>query len=384
MTAPASTPRIPFNKPFLSGKEKTFVGQVFDYRRFSGDGPFSQWCEQFLTDRYQLARALLTTSCTDALEMIALLLEIQPGDEVILPSFTFPSTANAFALRGATLRFADSSADHPNMCVASVAGLISQKTKAIACVHYAGMACDMNALNKLAAQSGAVLVEDAAMTVESTYHGKQLGTIGAMGAFSFHETKNIHCGEGGLLMINDERYIRRAEILREKGTNRSAFFRGEVDKYAWMDIGSSFLPGEMTAAFLAAQLQSLDTIVQQRVSRWNRYYAQLKELAARYPVSLPVIPEGASNNGHTFYLVCASPEERTALISHLRAEGIQAVFHYQSLHRSPYFRERYRGPELANSDRYSDCLVRLPLFNELSDGEIDNVCENIRTFFSRR
>jgi dTDP-4-amino-4,6-dideoxygalactose transaminase len=384
MSAPARTPRIPFNKPFLSGKEREFVAQLFDHRRFSGDGPYSQWCERFLTDRYHLSRALLTTSCTDALEMIALLLNIKHGDEVILPSYTFPSTANAFALRGATLRFADSGADHPNMNPSSVASLITEKTKAIVCVHYAGMACDMNALGELSRQSGAALVEDAAMTIESSYYGKQLGTIGTLGAFSFHETKNIHCGEGGLLMINDEQYIRRAEILREKGTNRSAFFRGEVDKYAWMDIGSSFLPGEMTAAFLAAQLQAMDAIIRQRLSRWNRYYAQLRDLPGTYNVLLPSIPEGASNNGHTFYLVCSSPEERTALINHLRAEGIQAVFHYQSLHRSPFFRGQYHGPELFNSDRYSDCLVRLPMFNELTDDEIDNVCDSIRTFFRKR
>lgn len=377
-------PRIPFNRPFLTGKEMQYLGHVINNRRFSGDGPYSQWCEKFFQNRYEMNRCLLTTSCTDALEMAALLLDLQPGDEVILPSYTFPSTANAFALRGAILRFADSLPHHPNIDPGSVSKLLTEKTRAIVCVHYAGMACDMDAIGKIAIDNGVEIVEDAALAIESQYKGKQLGTFGNLAAFSFHETKNIHCGEGGMIAINSEKYIRRAEILREKGTNRAAFFRGEIDKYGWMDIGSSFLPGEMSAAFLIAQLEEIDSIQQRRISRWNRYRENLDSLDRNYPVVLPVTPDGATNNGHIFYLVCDSPDTRTELINHLDSDNINAVFHYQSLHMSPYFRDKYKGDPLPNCDRYSDCLIRLPLYNELSDSDIDRISESISDFYSKR
>lgn len=376
--------RIPFNKPFLTGNEQELIARIFDARRFSGNGPAAQWCESFFEKRYGFRRALLTTSCSDALEMAALLLDLKPGDEVILPSYTFPSTANAYVLRGAVLRFADCCYDHPNIDVNSVQKLVNAKTRAIVCVHYSGIACDMKALQKISDDAGAVLIEDAAQAIESTWDGKQLGTFGALATFSFHETKNVHCGEGGLLAINDEKYIARAEILREKGTNRAAFFRGEVDKYNWVDVGSSFLPNEITAAFLAAQLGELEKIQSTRISRWERYARNMKELESKYPVRLPVFKPGTSNNAHLFYLVCDSMETRTALIRHLEGDNIQAVFHYQSLHDSPFFRDKHRDGALPNADRFTACLVRLPLFNELSDADIDRVTQSVSRFFRDR
>lgn len=376
--------RIPFNKPFLTGNEQELIARIFEARSFSGNGPATQWCETFFEKRYGFRRALLTSSCSDALEMAALLLDLKPGDEVILPSYTFPSTANAFVLRGAVLRFADSCYDQPNIDVDAVRRLVSARTRAIVCVHYSGVACDLKALQKIAADAGAVLIEDAAHAIESAYEGKQLGTFGALSTFSFHETKNVHCGEGGLLAINDEKYIARAEILREKGTNRAAFFRGEVDKYNWVDVGSSFLTNEMTAAFLAAQLQELEKIQVGRISRWERYARNLKELESKYPVRMPVFRPGTTNNAHLFYLVCDSMETRNALIRHLNADNIQAVFHYQSLHASPFFRDKHRNGSLPNADRYTDCLVRLPLFNELSDSDIDRVTQSVSRFFRDR
>lgn len=376
--------RIPFNRPFLTGRELENIANVMIDRRFSGDGPYSRYCEKFLEVRYKFGRVLLTTSCTDALEMAALLLDIQPGDEVILPSFTFPSTANAFALRGAKLMFADSLSNHPNVDPDAIADLITPKTKAIVVVHYSGMACDMNRISEIASSVTAPIVEDAAHAIDATYFGKPLGTFGALATLSFHETKNVHCGEGGMIAINSEKYLRRADIIREKGTNRTAFFRGEVEKYGWMDIGSSFLPGEMTAAFLAAQLESIEEIQAVRITKWNRYFNNLNAVLSQYNVQLPSLPEGASNNAHLFYLVCDARKVRNELIRYLDANNIQAVFHYQSLHASPYFHDKHDGRDLPNCDRFSDCLVRLPLFHELPDDYIDRICESVLNFFSGR
>jgi len=372
---------IPFNRPHFTGHELGFVNEAIQSARVSGDGPFSRRCESSLQARYGFARGLLTTSCTDALEMAALLCEIQPGDEVILPSFTFVSTANAFALRGARLRFVDSLPDHPNLNPELIEPLLTDRTRVLVVVHYAGVACDMDPILDLAKARGLRVVEDAAQAIESTYKGRPLGAIGDLGTFSFHETKNIHCGEGGLLAVNDPALAGRAEILREKGTNRSAFFRGEVDKYGWVDIGSSFLPSDLLAAVLWGQIESLESIQARRMAIWNRYQQNLGELASKGRARLPSIPDFTRHNAHGFYLVLDSIETRTALIAHLKRAGIMAVFHYQSLHGSPFFRDQHDGRSLPFADHYSDCLVRLPLFADLTAPEQDSVVEQVLQFF---
>jgi dTDP-4-amino-4,6-dideoxygalactose transaminase len=374
---------IPFNRPFMVGKELAYIGEAVASGKISGDGLFTRRCHAFFTRRYGFASPLLTTSCTDALEMSALLLDIAPGDEVIVPSFTFVSTANAFALRGARIVFADSHADEPNLDPATIEALVTPRTRAIVVVHYAGVACDMDAVLDIAQRHGLAVVEDAAQAVDATYRGRPLGSLGRLGTFSFHETKNVICGEGGMLVVNDPSLAGRAEIIREKGTNRAAFFRGELDKYGWVDIGSSFLPSDLLAAYLYAQLEELDRIQERRKAIWARYHAQLAPLAAQAGVRVPVIPDYASNNGHMFYLVCPSLACRTALIDHLKARSIHAVFHYQSLHRSPFYQHRHDGRPLPNADRYSECLVRLPLFYELSDDEVDFISDAIAEFVRR-
>jgi dTDP-4-amino-4,6-dideoxygalactose transaminase len=366
---------IPFNKPFLTGQEQVHIAQALSNRKLSGDGEFTKKCHTWFEKKYGFKKTLLTTSCTAALEMCAILLGIKEGDEVILPSYTFVSTANAFALRGATLKFADSLPHHPNIDPEQIAQLITPRTKAIVVVHYAGVACDMDRILALAAQYNISIIEDAAQAIDSFHQGRPLGSLGALAAFSFHETKNVVCGEGGLLAINDEQFIKRAEIIREKGTNRSSFFRGEVDKYGWVDIGSSFLPSEIQAAFLFAQLENIDMIQAERIRVWQRYWDNFKKATLPANVQLPVIPSYATNNAHMFYLVCPSLAQRTAIISALKANNILAVFHYQSLHRSLYFSDKHDGRVLENCDRYTDCLVRLPLFPELSNQEVDTISE---------
>lgn len=374
---------IPFNKPFLTGKEAHYIYQAVYSGQLSGNGTFTRRCQKFFENRYGFSKCLLTTSCTDALEMAALLLEIQPGDEVIMPSYTFVSTANAFVLRGARIVFADSMPDHPNIDAAQIEGLITPKTKAIVPVHYAGIACDMGKIMELAEKYGLFVVEDAAQAIDSFHIEKDgtkrpLGGIGHLAAFSFHETKNIISGEGGMLVINDERFAQRAEIIWEKGTNRAAFWRGEVDKYGWVDIGSSFLPSEVTAAFLYAQLEHLDDIQTSRKEIWDCYYQRLKVLDGC--VQLPALPEYATNNAHIFYFVFNSLEERTAFIQHLRKNEIHAVFHYLSLHKSPFYQPKHDGRTLMNCDRFTDCLARLPLYYELNK-KIDQVVHSILQFF---
>lgn len=372
---------IPFNRPYFTGRELDHVREAMLSGHVSGDGKFSRQCEAYFEKRYGFHRGLLTTSCTDALEMAALLCEIAPGDEVILPSFTFVSTANAFALRGARLRFVDSLPDSPNIDTALVEPLITPRTRALVAVHYAGVACDMDPLLTLAAERGLRVVEDAAQGVEATYKGRPLGSLGELATFSFHETKNIHCGEGGLLAVNREGLAARAEILGEKGTNRSAFFRGETDKYGWVDLGSSFLPSDLLAAVLWGQIEELESIQARRMALWERYRDGLAELAERHQVGLPSIPEFAGHNAHLFYLVVESLARRTALIAHLKRAGFMAVFHYQSLHQSAYFRGQHDGRPLPHADTYSDCLLRLPLFVELTESQQDGVIEAVLGFF---
>lgn len=373
--------RIPFNKPYLSGRETEYIVQAVASGKISGDGLFTKRCHEFFERRYGYPRVFLTTSCTDALEMAAILCDIGPGDEVIVPSYTFVSTANAFVLRGAKIVFADSETSTPNIDATGLDELITSRTRAIVPMHYAGMACDMDRIMDIAQRHHLLVVEDAAQAIESFYKGKALGSFGNLAAFSFHETKNLMSGEGGLLVVNDERLIPRAEIIREKGTNRSSFFRGEVDKYGWVDIGSSFLPSDIIAAFLYAQLEHLETIQTRRTWLWNLYDEKLKHLEDRGYIRLPVVPPHATNNAHMFYILCGGLEERTRLIDRLRQRGILAVFHYLPLHRSPYYRARHDDRALPNADRYGDCLLRLPLFYELQEGDVDEIVQCINALY---
>jgi dTDP-4-amino-4,6-dideoxygalactose transaminase len=357
---------IPFNKPYLTGKETQYIEEAVKSGKISGNGMFTQKCQAFFEQKYGFKKALLTTSCTDALEMCAILANIQEGDEVIIPSFTFVSTAVAFVRQGAKIVFADSCEDNPNIDVTKLEALITPKTKAIVPVHYAGVACDMDKIMFLADKYNLIVIEDAAQAIDSFYKGKALGSIGHMAAFSFHETKNIIAGEGGMLTINDERFIPRAEVIWEKGTNRAEFFRGEVNKYNWIDIGSSFLPSEIIAAFLWAQIENLKEIQNKRLEYWNYYYDNLNNWAKNNNIEIVKLPKFATNNAHMFYLVCESIEQRTSLINHLKQNEILAVFHYISLHSSPFYKEKHDGRILENSDNFTDKLLRLPMFYELN------------------
>ncbi|MCD6068726.1 MAG: TDP-4-keto-6-deoxy-D-glucose transaminase [Bacteroidetes bacterium] len=372
---------ITFNKPYLTGKETDYIKDAVANLKISGDGVYTKKCNEFFEKIIGFKKVLLTTSCTDALEMAAILMDIKEGDEVIAPSYTFVSTVNAFVLRGAKIVFIDSCKENPNLDVDAIEALITPRTKVLLPVHYAGIACDMDKIMELAEKHNLYVVEDAAQAIDSYYKGRKLGSIGHMAAFSFHETKNIISGEGGMLVINDDRFIQRAEIIREKGTNRSAFFRGEVDKYGWVDIGSSFLPSDIIAAFLFAQLENLQDIQNRRRKIWDTYDAQLKKLNGK-GIQTPHIPEYASNNAHMYYLVCKDLEERTKLIAHLKASDISSVFHYLSLHKSPYYTEKHDKRELPQTDRYSDCLVRLPMFYELSDQQVDLISGRILEFYN--
>lgn len=372
--------KIVFNKPYLTGKEMHYMYQAVYSGKISGNGIYTKKCHEYFERRFSFRKALLTTSCTDALEMSALLANIQPGDEVIVPSYTFVSSALAFVRQGAKIVFADSNAQNPNIDVARIEELITPRTKVIVPVHYAGIACDMDPIMDMANKYKLLVIEDAAQAIDSFYKGKPLGSIGHMAAFSFHETKNINSGEGGMLVINDEKLMNRAEIIWEKGTNRSEFFRGEVNKYGWVDIGSSFLPSEIIAAYLYAQLENLDDIQLKRKKIWETYYEALKSLRD-YGIMIPFIPDYATNNGHMFYLVCSDLRQRTSLIEHLKSNGILAVFHYQSLHMSPYYKSKHDKREIPLSDKYTDCLVRLPLFYELSSTDLNRIIDSIKEFF---
>ncbi|MFC3880908.1 dTDP-4-amino-4,6-dideoxygalactose transaminase [Algoriphagus namhaensis] len=398
--------KTPFNKPYQTGKELEYIQDAIARGHISGNGHYTIRCQEFFEKRYSIPKCLLTNSCTDALEMAALLCNIKPGDEVIMPSFTFVSTANAFVLRGAKIVFVDSRSDHPNMDESLIEDLINPKTKAIVVVHYGGFPCEMDVIMEIAERYGLMVIEDAAQAIDSFYKGNPLGSIGHLSCFSFHETKNIQSGEGGLLGINDPELIKRAEILWEKGTDRVAFFRGEIDKYGWVDLGSSFLPSELTAAFLWAQLENLEKIQSRRKTIWEDYYnaftsdeakpkvlnrnylALLKNLKFKIENTEPSIDEVPSNseddsilnfsilnfkfqaNAHLFYLLFPDLASRSRYVAELKGKGIMAVFHYQSLHKSEYakrhFPDQYQR-DLPNSDRYSDCLLRLPLFYELAE-----------------
>ncbi|WP_034890258.1 dTDP-4-amino-4,6-dideoxygalactose transaminase [Gillisia sp. Hel_I_29] len=373
---------IPFNKPYFTGNESRYIEEAVKSGKISGNGNFTKRCQHFFEQEFGFNKCLLTTSCTDALEMAAILLDIQLGDEVIMPSYTFVSTANAFVLRGAKIIFADSKNTYPGFDEHSLERLITPRTKAIVPVHYAGVACNMDLIMDLAKKYDLFVVEDAAQAIGAYYTDrngiqKALGSIGHLAAFSFHETKNIISGEGGMLVINDDNFVERAEIIWEKGTNREQFFRGEINKYEWVDIGSSFLPSEIVAAFLWAQLENIESIQQKRLQLWNTYNEELKDWASQNEIRLPFIPEYASNNAHMFYLVCKSLEQRSRLIEFLRENEILAVFHYVSLHSSEYYRKNNEYFQLSNSDIYTERLVRLPFFFEL---EINKVIDVLKKF----
>lgn len=374
---------IPFNKPYMTGKETDYIQQAVKSGKISGHGLFTEQCHRFFENHYGFQKVLLTTSCTDALEMAAILIDIGPGDEVIAPSYAFVSTVNAFVLRGAKIVFCDSKLDHPSIDEDLIEALITPKTKAIVLIHYAGTGCEMAKVMALAEEYHLYVIEDAAQAIDAYYQGQALGSFGHFGALSFHETKNIISGEGGLLIINDAKFNARAEIIWEKGTNRSAFFRGEVDKYQWVDVGSSFLPSDIIAAFLYAQLENLKRIQNRRKLIWETYREGLQELENQAYVQLPKIPLYTTNNAHMFYLVCHSLQERTELIDFLKQRGIYSVFHYLSLHKSPYYRAQHDGRDLPHADRFSDCLLRLPLYYELTLEEVHFIISSIIEKFTQ-
>ncbi len=372
---------IPFNKPYLTGNENYYLMEAVSKGKISGNGYFTKLCQKFFDEKLKNKINLCTTSCTDALEMSAILANIKKGDEVIIPTFTFVSTANAFILRGAKIVFADSRFDHPGIDEEALEELITKKTKAIVVVHYAGISCDMDKILEIAKKNNLLVIEDAAQGIDSYYKGKPLGSIGDMGGFSFHETKNIQCGEGGLLSINNSQFKERAEIIWEKGTNRSAFWRGEVDKYNWVDIGSSFLPSELNTSFLFAQLEKIEEIQKKRKLIWKLYYEGLKILKTKN-ILLPKIPNYSTNNAHMFYLICSSLGERTALMDFLKKEGIMAVFHYICLHKSPYFRNKHDGRIMPNGKKYEKCLIRLPIWVDMSLTQVEFVINKVLDFFN--
>lgn len=372
---------ISFNERFLSGKEIEYIREAISSIHFSGNNAFTKKCHEFLEKRYGFRKILLTSSGTDALEMAAILTDIKPGDEVIVPSYTFTSTANAFILRGAKIVFADSGKDNPNINADKIEELITPRTKVIVPVHYAGVACNMDKIMALAEKYNLLVVEDAAQAIDSFYKGRPLGSIGHLGAFSFHETKNISSGEGGALLVNDERFMKRAEIIWEKGTNRAEFYRGEVDKYGWVDIGSSFLPSDITAAFLLAQLEEIDNIQKKRLEIWEGYRRNLKSLEDKGLIRLPFVPEGALHNAHMFYILCKSAKERNNLLDYLKGRGILAIFHYLPLHKSAFYKDKHDGRELLQCNEYAETIVRLPLYYDLKKEEVDYISKEIIKFF---
>ncbi|MCA9778732.1 MAG: dTDP-4-amino-4,6-dideoxygalactose transaminase [Candidatus Eremiobacteraeota bacterium] len=371
---------IPFNKPYLTGQELQFVQESLASGHLSGNGPFTKKCQAFFQERYGFLKTFLTASCTDALEMCAILCDLEPGDEVIMPSYTFVSTANAFALRGARIRFADSLPGNPNLDPESVRSLVNESTKVIVVVHYAGIACDMDEILSIASDKGLMVVEDAAQGIDSTYKDKALGSLGDLAAFSFHETKNIQCGQGGLAVVNSSSLLDQAEHVWEKGTNRSQFLRGMVDKYTWVSLGSSFLPGEAVAAILWAQVQEIEQIQGLRCRIWDRYFAAFAELTC---LEVLDVPEWASRNGHLFSLVLRSEQEADSLLAHLKGDGVHATTHYVPLHRSPYFASRHDGRDLPNVDKYASRLLRLPIYPCLGSSEVEYVIGSVLAFFGK-
>lgn len=376
---------ISFNNPAITGNENKYIAQAISNNKLSGDGIFTKQCNEWFEYHFKVRKALLTTSCTHALELAAILADIREGDEVIMPSYTFVSTANAFVLRGAKIIFVDVRPDTMNIDESLIESAITNKTKAIIPVHYAGVSCEMDIIMDIAHKYNLLVIEDAAQGVMSTYKGRALGSIGHMGCFSFHETKNYNCGEGGAILLNEDRFVERAEIIREKGTNRSLYFRGEVDKYTWVDVGSSYLPSEINAAFLFAQLEQAQIINFDRLKSWNLYYKLLSPLQEKGHVQLPNIPNNCEHNAHMFYLKAENLEERTALIAFLKQNGIMSVFHYVPLHSSA---AGIRFGEMHGEDRFtskeSDKLIRLPLYYKLEDGQIRKVVDTIFTFYANK
>jgi len=369
---------IPFNKPYMTGRELSYIAQAHAKGHLSGDGEFTKKCHVWLEQKTGAKKALLTHSCTAALEMAAILADIQPGDEVIMPSYTFVSTANAFVLRGGVPVFVDIRPDTLNIDETLIEKAITTRTKAIVPVHYAGVACEMDTIMDIALRHDLLVIEDAAQGVMSTYKGKPLGTIGHLGAYSFHETKNVISGEGGALLINDERFVEQAEIIREKGTNRSQFFRGQVDKYTWQEVGSSFLPGEVTAAFLLAQLDEAQSITEKRIAIWNYYHHGFENLEKQGYIHRPVISEGCEHNAHMYYLLLAEGIDRGALLNNLKQKGISAVFHYVPLHSSPAGQRYGRSHKPLNvTNTHSESIVRLPLWVGLTEQMQDKVINTI-------
>ncbi len=373
---------INFNVPPYTGKEMEYIRECVENQKICGDGAYTKKCNEWIEKKTDTKKCLLTTSCTHALEMSALLADIQPGDEVIMPAYTFVSTADAFVMRGAVPVFVDIRPDTMNIDENLIEAAITEKTKAIVPVHYAGVACEMDKIMELAKKYNLFVIEDAAQGIMSTYKGKALGTIGDFGCFSFHETKNYSMGEGGALLIQDDSYVESAEIIREKGTNRSKFYRGQIDKYTWVDFGSSYLPSDMNAAYLYAQLEMAEEINEERIACWNRYYENLKPLADSGKLELPVVPEGCVHNAHMFYIKTKDIEERTALIQHLKNKEVMSVFHYIPLHTAPAGLKfgRFHG-----EDRYttveSERLTRLPMYYRLTLEQVDYICEQVKDFY---
>ncbi|MBT7378269.1 MAG: dTDP-4-amino-4,6-dideoxygalactose transaminase [Candidatus Marinimicrobia bacterium] len=371
--------QIDFSSKYLTGNEIGYIHEVLMSNQLSGDGNYTKKCQEFFFSKYNMRNTLLTTSGTHSLELAALLLKIKKNDEVIMPSFTFPSTANAFLLRGAKIIFADSRNDHPNIDVSQVNELVTSNTKAIVPVHYAGVACDMDLISEIATDNGIYVIEDAAQCVDAFYNEKPLGSIGDIGCFSFHDTKNIICGEGGLISMNNPNFTDDAEIIREKGTNRSSFFRGEIDKYGWVSMGSSYLPSEILAAFLYSQLEEVKKITSMKKSVWAYYFDSLNSLSL--DICLPVIPDYSNHNAHIFHIVLTSEKQRNKMLLFLKKRGIQATFHYQALHASDFFKNEYDGPPLANSIKYSNCLLRLPIYPHLKKTEQNYIIDSVAKFF---
>jgi dTDP-4-amino-4,6-dideoxygalactose transaminase len=375
--------KIPYNKPFLIGNETKYIKAAIKSGKISGNGMFTKKCQEFFETKFGFRKCLLTTSCTDALEMCAMLCDIKDGDEVIIPSYTFVSTALAFVREGAKIVFADSRSDNPNIDENAIESLITPKTKVLVIVHYAGTGCEMEKITEIVKKHNLILVEDCAQAFESYYDKKPLGSFGHLATFSFHETKNIISGEGGLLVVNDETMIKRAEILWEKGTNRADFSRKLVNKYEWIDLGSSFLPSEIIAAFLYAQLEKSEKIQKKRIALWFEYFKLLKPLSEIKKISLSCCSGKASINGHIFYIICKDYDERKRLMDFLGKNGILAVSHYLSLHKSP-FSQKYlpNGFQCPNSDEYENRLLRLPLYYELKIREVREICKLIKQFYT--
>ena len=374
---------IPFNIPPYVGKEEEYIKEAIASKKICGDGAFTKKCNAFLEEYTGTTKALLTTSCTHATEMAAILADIQPGDEVIMPSYTFVSTADAFVLRGAKAVFVDIRPDTMNIDENLIEDAITEKTKAIVPVHYAGVACEMDKIMEIAKRHNLLVIEDAAQGVDSKYKGKSLGTMGDYGCFSFHETKNLSMGEGGALLIRDQKNVERAEIVREKGTNRAKFFRGQIDKYTWVDAGSSYLPSELNAAYLYAQLENIHEIQNNRMNSWNYYYELLSPLEQQGKIELPVIPEGCEHNAHMFYIKAKDLEERTALSALLKENDITASFHYIPLHSAPAGEKfgRFHGEDVYTT-KESERLLRMPMYYGLKKDEIEFVCEKVKEFYA--